>query len=52
MENRGDAYVALESVMRAHAKGEDRESAVNETETLGKDEENGRWDEMGRRGRR
>lgn len=49
MENRGDAYVALESLMRAHAKGEGRErsSAVNETETLGKDEENGRWDEMG-----
>lgn len=40
---RGDAYVAFESVMRVHAKGVrwERSSAVNETETLGKDEENG-----------
>lgn len=49
---RGDAYVALKSVMRAHAKEEgwERSSAVNETETLWKDEENKRRRKKGRGG--
>lgn len=53
-EERGDAYVALESVMRAHARGEGVREAVRSTKRKlsGRTKRTGdgkRWERSGRR---